>query len=146
MNKRLQISGLAVAMLFSSGLVLAAEPATTQQKTQAQVKDQSRVQERQTTGSKLMTDEERNEQRIKMRSSATQEERDAVRAEHHEKMKQRAADQGTSLPATPPAKGGGMGGMGSGQGGGQGRWNGWRHGRRHGRWSGRTLVFTAVSD
>lgn len=128
MNKRLQISGLAVTMLFSSGIVLAAEPATTQQQTQAQ------VQERQTTGNKLMTDEERNEHRIKMRSSATQEERDTVRAEQHEKMKQRAAEQGTSLPETPPARGsgmgsgqgGGMGGMGGGQGGGMGGGRGGR--------------------
>jgi len=38
-----------------------------------------------------------------MRSTATKEEREQVRAEQHEKMKRRAKEQGKTIPERPPA-------------------------------------------
>lgn len=90
--------------------------------------EQERSQEQeQIYGSQLMTQKERAEHRAKMRSLKTQEERDAYRLEHHEKMQGRAKEKGIKLPDEPPASGmmrmgpgGGMeprgGGMGSGGG------------------------------
>ena len=114
MNKKMTLSGLAVAMLFLTGLAGAADQAVVQEKSQ---------QTRQTTGRELMTGEERNAQRTKMRSATTKEEREKVRAEHHEEMKEHAKEQGASIPDKPPVRGQGTGqggGMGTGQGGGMG--------------------------
>ncbi len=55
-------------------------------------------------GWQLMTPEERLAYRTKMRSLATESERQAFRAEHHELMVARAKDRGISLPETPPAQ------------------------------------------
>ncbi|KAB2912236.1 MAG: hypothetical protein F9K30_20990 [Dechloromonas sp.] len=74
-------------------------------------------------GSQLMTQQERNDHRLKMRSAKTAEERETVRAKHHEQMLERARQQGVTLPETPPAQGAGRGmgpGGGRGMGGGQG--------------------------
>jgi hypothetical protein len=60
-----------------------------------------------TTGRQLMTPEERMEHRRKMRAAKTPEERQKLRAEQHEKMKQRAKEQGKTIPETPMS--GGMG-------------------------------------
>jgi len=110
-----KLTGLAVALFFSAGIATAAEPVPVQD--QLKTQDQTR----QTLGRQLMTDEERNAQRAKMRSS-TPEEKEKVRAEHHEKMKERAKEQGATLPDNPPARGQGMGGgMGGGGMGGGGR-------------------------
>lgn len=68
-------------------------------------------------GSQLMTQQERLEYRNKMRAAQTLEERQRVRAEHHEQMKLRAKERGINLPDMPPGMGGGMGpGMGGGMG------------------------------
>ena len=82
-------------------------------------------------GSQLMTEQERNEHRNRMRNAANAEEREQIRKEHHERMRKRAAEQGIELPKDPPARGGkgmgpggGMGGgQGSGMGGGMGKGN-----------------------
>ena len=58
-------------------------------------------------GSQLMTDEEREEFRGRMRAAATPEERERLRQEHHDQMRQRAAARGISLPEVPPAARGG---------------------------------------
>lgn len=78
-------------------------------------------------GSQLMSQQERNEHRLKMRSAKTAEERETVRAAHHQQMLERARQQGVTLPETPPPQGAGRGmgpgggrGMGPGMGGGQG--------------------------
>jgi hypothetical protein len=61
-----------------------------------------------------------------MRAATTVEERERIRAEHHERMNERAKAQGLSLPDQPArggygaGPGGGMGGMGAGGGGGGG--------------------------
>jgi hypothetical protein len=109
MSKKLWLLPLAVGMMALSPLVVGEEPA------QKQVKQQEQV-----YGSQLMTREERVAYRAKMRAAKTQEEREKVRAEHHEQMKARAKERGVTLPDAPPAMGGGMspgGGMGPGGGG-----------------------------
>ena len=77
-------------------------------------------------GSQLMTQKERAAHRANLRAAKTAEEKAQVRAEHHERMQERAKQQGVTLPDSPPAIGGGMGpgpggGMGMGPGGGGGR-------------------------
>ncbi len=76
-------------------------------------------------GSQLMTRQEQMEYRNQMRSMKTQEERNAFRLEHHQRMQERARERGLTLPDAPPVIGGGMGpgmggGMGPGMGGGMG--------------------------
>lgn len=91
---------------------------------------QDRIQDRDIYGSQMMTQQERDQYRDRMRSAKTAEERERTRAEHHERMKERAQARGITLPDEPPAgrgpasAGGGMGqggGMGPGGGGGRGR-------------------------
>lgn len=106
MYKKAILSALTCAFILSSGIALAANAA---------VQEQARTQ--QTTGSQLMTPEERNEQRAKMRNATSAEERGEIRKEHHEKMKGKAREKGVTIPDNPPARGQGMGG---GQGGGMG--------------------------
>lgn len=113
MTKRTVIvSALAAALTLSAGVALG----TDQQET--------------IYGSQIMTQQERNEYRTKMRAAKTAEEREQIRKEHHERMKERAKAQGTTLADDPPARGGGMGpggggmgpgGGGMGPGGGRGR-------------------------
>ena len=77
-------------------------------------------------GSQMMTPQERNEYRARMRAAKTREERDAVRAEHHKVMQERAKERGVTLPDQPrtgsgPGKGPGSGmGPGAGMGPGSG--------------------------
>ncbi|MDR0777562.1 MAG: hypothetical protein LBE81_13145 [Azonexus sp.] len=68
-------------------------------------------------GWQLMTEQEQIEQRQKMLSAKTPEEREAVRSEHHQRMLERARQQGVTLPDPPPQ------GMGPGMGGGRGTVN-----------------------
>lgn len=56
-------------------------------------------------GSQLMTNQERVEQRAKMNAAKTAEEREQVRAEHHDKMQARAKERGVTLPEVAPAQG-----------------------------------------
>ena len=111
MKKMILLSGLAAATILSSLAVFAADQA------QDKAKDvkQDRTPSQQTTGNRLMTPEERQSQRAKMRSATTREEREKIRAEHHEKMKERAKEQDKTIPENPPA--GGMGGGTPGGGG-----------------------------
>jgi hypothetical protein len=92
------ISILTGALALSIGLALAAEPAGTPQPAKEQV-----------YGSQLMTQQERAAQRAKMRSAPTPEAKAHIRAEQHERMKQRAQKLGLEMPEAPPAVGGGMG-------------------------------------
>lgn len=63
--------------------------------------------EGQVYGWQLMTEQERAEHRQRMRDAATAQERERLRREHHERMQQRAAERGVSLPEEPPAVRGG---------------------------------------
>ncbi len=92
----------------------------------ATVQAQTQLRDRDIYGSQLMTRQERQAFRSRMQSAKTQEERERIRAEHHKQMVERAKARGVTLPADPPAQGGGMGpgggmGMGVGAGGGAGR-------------------------
>ena len=80
------------------------------------LKDRDRLRDRdQIYGSQLMTVSERNAYRSQMRALKTQQERDALRAQHHEQMQKRAAERGVTLPDTPPQGAGpGQGGRGNG--------------------------------
>lgn len=49
----------------------------------------------------LMTEQERTEHRLELRALKTEQEREAYRKEHHERMQQRAREQGKVLPAAP---------------------------------------------
>jgi len=122
MNRRL-IRGAMIALVATGVTVpiLATDQARAQDQTQA--RDQIRDQD--IYGSQLMTVQERNEYRNKMRSAKTAQERERIRAEHHEQMQVRAKDRGVTLPDQPPAgRGPGMGpgGGGMGPGGGGGRY------------------------
>ena len=74
-------------------------------------------------GWNLMTPEEREEHRNKMRSLKTEQEREQFRIEHHKKMQERAKEKGVTLPDQPRSrKHDGMGfGKKRGGGGGRGR-------------------------
>ncbi len=77
-------------------------------------------------GWQLMTDQERTEHRAKMQGFNTEEEREAYRREHHQRMQARAKEQGKTLPDEPWPQGKGLGmgprdGTGAGSGAGQGR-------------------------
>lgn len=116
MKRTLMVSALAIVLSLSAGFTLAADQASAQKKSGTQ---------EQLYGSQLMTQQERTEQRAKIRAAKTIEERERIRMEHHERMKQRAKERGAILPEEPPARGGMGGGMGAGggmgSGGGRGR-------------------------
>lgn len=125
MNIRKTVAMLAVAAPLA-GLVSVASAQTA---TRDQTKDQAREQTQQRIyGSQLMTQQEQNEYRDRMRAAKTVEERERIRTEHHDRMQERAKARGVTLPDQPPAKprsstGGAMGpggGMGPGSGGGGG--------------------------
>ena len=105
MKRTVIIAALATALTLSAGVSIGAN----QQET--------------VYGSQIMTQQERNEYRTKMRAAKTAEEREQIRKVHHERMKERAKALGITLPDEPPARGGGMGpgGGGMGHGGGRGR-------------------------
>ena len=133
LNKSLLISVISGTVL-SMGLAMAADQDRTQLQDQTrdrlqtpdqlkdrdrdrdQIRDQDRI-----YGSQLMTVQERNEFRARMRAAKTVQERERIRNEHHERMQIRAKERGVTLPDEPPAMGGGMGPGGGGMGGGMGR-------------------------
>lgn len=103
--RRTRLASMLVAAACAvavTGPVLAAE----QQREQVQAETQTRER---IYGSELMTPQERNEYRTRMRALKTQEEREQFRKEHHEQMKERAKQRGVTLPDEPPAQGRGMG-------------------------------------
>jgi hypothetical protein len=73
------------------------------------------AQQEQIFGRELMTEQERNELRAKMRSATSEEEREQIRWENHIKMQERAKARGIDLPEAP------MLGMRQGRGGGPGQ-------------------------
>lgn len=128
------LSGLTVSMcmMLNTNLAVAADQVQTQEQAQVRQETQTQTQSRELIyGSQLMTRQERAEYRAKMRSLKTNEEREAFRMEHHQKMQERAKEKGKTLPDMPPAQGGGMGpgGGGMGSGGGMGPGGGMGGGR-----------------
>lgn len=118
----------ASTLVVSLGLALGI-PAQALAQTQTQSTQQIQMQEGERIyGSELMTQQERAEYQSRMRAAKTEQEREAIRLEHHNEMQARAKAQGKTLPDAPPADrgpgmgpgGGGMapgGGMGPGGGG-----------------------------
>lgn len=102
MKRSFMVSALATSLSLSAGFALAADPTPTEENAQAQ-------QQKQIYGSQLMTQQERNAYRAKMRAAKTAEEQEQIRKEHHEAMKERAQARGVTLPDEPPTRGGGMG-------------------------------------
>jgi hypothetical protein len=90
-----------------------------QTRDQDRLRDKDQIQDNQVYGSQLMTTQERNEYRSRMRAAKTVQEREQIRNEHHERMQVRAKERGVTLPAEPPARGMGAG-PGRGAGGGAG--------------------------
>lgn len=113
LKNTLKLTSVALALTLAMGPALSAEPV-------------ANTAQEQVYGSQLMTQKERAAHRANLRAAKTAEEKAQVRAEHHERMQERAKQQGVTLPDSPPAIGGGMGpgpggGMGMGPGGGGGR-------------------------
>ena len=76
-------------------------------------------------GRELMTEQELQEHRERMRSFESQEEREKYRAEHHKRMQERARERGVTIPEEPGPRGKGMGyGQNQGQGKSQGQGSG----------------------
>ena len=107
LKRILVISALTGALALTCGFALAAEQENTQQPAKAK-------KQKQIYGSQLMTKQERIEHRSRMRAAKTAEEREQIRKEYHERMKERARERGITLPDEPPARGGGMGAGGGG--------------------------------
>lgn len=110
--------GIFIGLLVPAvGALAAEETKPAPAKKQEQVKKQEEV----IYGRQMMTREEINEYRAKMRAAKTAEEREKLRKEHHEKMKARAKERGVTLPdEPPPRRGPGMGPGGGGMGPGKG--------------------------
>jgi len=109
--RMLLVSTFSTTLMLYSGFALAEDSGLIQEQVQIQ---------EQVYGRELMTEQERAEYQSKMRAAKSEEEREQIRKEQHEKMQIRAKERGLSMPDEPPASGGGMGnGMGSG--GGKGR-------------------------
>lgn len=112
MNKKMWLlpvaAGLAVFSSISVGQDQMSPPMS---------QGQAAQQDQMMFGSQLMTPDERTQYRNKMRSAKTAQEREQIRANHHQQMLERAKERGVTLPDTPPPRGSGMGG-GMGPGGG----------------------------
>ena len=96
--------------------------AMAQDQTENRASDQVRRQDP-IYGNQFMTRQELNEYQTKMRALKTEEERQAYRLEHHQKMQERAKVKGVTLPEAPPVQRPAMGadmGAGAGTGGGMG--------------------------
>ncbi len=124
---------LATIVVTTAAVLVPAYASFAQDQTQSQTRQATR--DRDIYGWQLMTPEERNEYRQRMRTAKTAEEREQIRAEHHEEMQKRAEARGVTLPDAPAARGGGMMGPGGGmgQGGGMGPGNGMGPGGGMGR-------------
>ena len=115
MRIRTMILTLLFGLLASSLSVHAQDtPVQTQQKAKERVQEQK---QEQIYGSQLMTQEERNTFREKMRAAKTQEEREKIRLEHHKEMQERAKAKGVTLPDEPMQRCGAGPGHGPGAGG-----------------------------
>lgn len=121
MKRSLLFAVIAGSLSVGTALPAAAQ-GQQQDRLQTQQQQQAQTQER-VYGWQLMSDEERQAYRAKMRGLQTPEEREQFRLEHHKQMQERAKTMGVELPEEPmqPGTGRGMGpgggGMGPGGGG-----------------------------
>ena len=110
--KQLSVLMLSLAAAVAAS-AYAADPVQSREPTQTTQQTQERI-----YGAELMTPQERAEYQTRMRAAKTEQEREAIRLEHHKQMQERARAQGKTLPDMPPVgRGPGMGpGMGPGGG------------------------------
>ena len=115
--KRTLIYSAVIAALFST--VASITIAADKDRDQGNQPSQEQV-----YGSQLMNQQDRDDYRAQMSAAKTGQERDQIRQVHYKQMKERAKQQGVTLPDESPAHGmaPGMGGPGSGMspGGGMG--------------------------
>jgi len=115
------VLGLALA-LGAGGWAVA--PAWADDMDRTRDMDQTRTMDKEMIyGSQLMTEQERNEYRTRIQAAKTEQEREMIRAEHHDQMQARAKEKGVMLPEEPMMQGKGKGdgmGMGTGMGSGHG--------------------------
>jgi len=112
------LTALGCAIGFFAAICVAEDRGQVQdrERQQVQTSDQERLQDQDMYGWQLMTPQEREEHRKKMRSLKTYEERETYRLEHHMEMQERAREQGIILPGMPQPQGGGTGYKGGGMG------------------------------
>jgi hypothetical protein len=101
-TKQVITVALVCSLFFPVTFAAAADQTTERER--LQVQEQEYI-----YGSQMMTEQERNEYRARMHAAKSNEEREQIRMEHHERMTKRAKDQNLRLPDTPPKKGRGMG-------------------------------------
>lgn len=142
LTRTLLVSALSGILLCGSAQVIADDKDRMQDRDRMEDQDEDRDRDRDRDqdreliyGSQLMTPEERDAYRARLRDAATKEERNSIRREHHEQMKIRAQERGVTLPdepmdrddrgqrreMTPGMHPGGMGPGGMGPGGGGNR-------------------------
>jgi Flp pilus assembly protein TadB len=90
---------VAAALALVAGLAMPSYGQEGQAENQQQAREQEQV-----YGWQLMTEQERNENRQRMRAAKTDQEREQIRAEHHAAMQVRAKEQGVTLPDEPLAR------------------------------------------
>lgn len=118
MKRQLHIASLAAILLaLASGTAPAqpAPPQTPPARAEAGAADtprprQQRLRQRVRQheliyGAQIMTPQEREEYRVRLRAARKEEERQRLRAEHRERMTARAKEQGVTLPEDRPAGG-----------------------------------------
>jgi len=114
--------------IVTAGSALAADQPQMRQGSQVRQEQRTRI-----YGFGLMTQQERNDYRNRMRAAKTERERKHIRAEHHARMQERAKKKGVTLPdSPPPRRGPPPGGAGMGYGSGMGQ-RGMMSGRGGGR-------------
>lgn len=116
---RLMMTGVmaGVLLLLAAGPVLSADQDQTRERQQERMEVQQ--QEQHVYGWQLMTPEERLAYQNRLRAATTEQERNTIRNENHERMRERAKSQGITLPEEPGKwrQGDGMGAGGGGRGG-----------------------------
>ena len=93
LKKKLMITAIAV-LSISNGQAIEQMWATDQ--AAQETREQERI-----YGSQLMTDRERAEYREKIHAAGSEEQRAAIRSEHHALMQERAKARGITLPDMP---------------------------------------------
>lgn len=92
----------AMGVLLTVGSALAQNPSRAQEQ----------IRDRDIYAYQMMTQQERDEYRNRMRTATTVQERERIREEHHAQMLARAKERGVKIPEGPPA---GMGPRGGGR-------------------------------